>query len=52
MDLNISFGTPGGIEVQAIHSAAEVESIVIPAYKKMFEAVINKYVDVDNLAYH
>lgn len=52
LDLNISFGTSGGIEVQAIHSAAEVESIVIPAYKKMFEAVINKYVDVDNLAYH
>lgn len=52
LDLNISFGTSGEIKVQAIHSAADVESIVIPAYKKMFEAVINKYVDVDNLAYH
>lgn len=52
LDLNISFGTSDGITAYDIHSAAEVESIVIPAYKKMFEAVINKYVDVDNLAYH
>lgn len=52
LDLNISFGTSDGITAHDIHSAAEVESIVIPAYKKMFEAVINKYVDVDNLAYH
>ena len=52
LDLNISFGTSDGIKAYDIHSAAEVESIVIPAYKKMFEAVINKYVDVDNLAYH
>lgn len=52
LDLNISFGTSDGITARDIHSAAEVESIVIPAYKKMFEAVINKYVDVDNLAYH
>ena len=52
LDLNISFGTSGEITARDIHSAADVESIVIPAYKKMFEAVINKYVDVDNLAYH
>ena len=52
LDLNISFGTSDGITARDIHSAANVESIVIPAYKKMFEAVINKYVDVDNLAYH
>lgn len=52
LDLNISFGTSDGITARDIHSAADVESIVIPAYKKMFEAVINKYVDVDNLAYH
>ena len=52
LDLNISFGTPGGIEVKAIHSVADVENNIIPACKKMFEAVINKYVDVDNLAYH
>lgn len=52
LDLNISFGNSGEITAHDIHSAAEVESIVIPAYKKMFEAVINKYVDVDNLAYH
>ena len=48
LDLNISFDTPD----RNIMSVADVESIVIPAYKKMFEAVINKYVDVDNLAYH
>ena len=48
LDLNISFDTPN----RNIMSVADVESIVIPAYKKMFEAVINKYVDVDNLAYH
>ena len=52
LDLNISFGTPDGIEMHNVMSVADVESIVIPAYKKMFEAVINKYVDVDNLAYH
>ena len=52
MDLNISFGTPDGIEMHNVMSVADVESSVIPAYKKMFEAVINKYVDVDNLAYH
>jgi hypothetical protein len=52
LDLSISFDTSDGITARDIHSAADVESIVIPAYKKMFEAVINKYVDVDNLAYH
>ena len=52
LDLNISFGTPDGIEMHNVMSVADVESSVIPAYKKMFEAVINKYVDVDNLAYH
>lgn len=52
LDLNISFDPTDGIRSQDIHSVSDVESIVIPAYKKMFEAVINKYVDVDNLAYH